>query len=192
MGLLKMLCEICKQNQATIHIQELNNGEKITLHICKNCAIKKGLDTLGLQGINIAEILYKLSASAEELLPATANSINQPNFSANNEIITNIVCPKCKWEVKQFQQTGRLGCESCYQAFSEILSEALNNMHKGIIHTGKHPGLKKEGTTLPMLDIMNMQKQLNIHVMREEYEEAAKLRDQINALKKKQIQKDNE
>jgi len=35
-----------------------------------------------------------------------------------------------------------------------------------------------------MLDIFNLQKQLNIHVMREEYEEAAKLRDQINKLKK--------
>lgn len=182
-----MLCEICKQNQATIHIQEVNKEGKTTLHICKSCAVKKGLDTIGLQGINIAEILYKLSASSEELLPATTNSTTQPDFSANNEVITNIICPKCKWEIKKFQQTGRLGCENCYQAFAEILSEALSNMHKGIIHTGKHPDLKESGTGLLLLDILNMQKQLDIHVSREEYEEAAKLRDQINELKKKQI-----
>ena len=179
-----MLCEICKQNLATIHIQELNKKGKTTLHICKDCATKKGLNTIGLQDINVAEILYKLSASTKGFLPVTGKSITQPEISLNNKVITNIICPKCKWEIRKFQETGRLGCENCYQAFSEILHEALSNMHKGTIHTGKCPNLKESGAGLLLLDILNLQKQLDVYVMREEYEEAAKLRDQINKLKK--------
>ena len=181
-----MLCEICKQNQATIHIQELNKGGKTTLHICESCATKKGLDKIGLQGINIAEILYKLSASSEEMLSVTTNNAAQSDVYDNNKVITNIICPECKWNISKFQQTGRFGCENCYQAFSEILSETLSSMHKGIIHIGKCPNLKNTGPGLLMLDILNLQKQLDMHVIREEYEEAAKLRDQINKLKKKQ------
>ena len=179
-----MLCDICKINQATIHIQELHVNGKTNLHMCESCAAKKGLTTKSLQGINIAEILYKLSASPGELLPATDNkTVPQPEISAVNQIVTNLTCSKCKWDIRKFQQTGRLGCENCYQAFSEILSETLTNMHKGIIHVGKCPILKEPGPGLLILDILNLQKQLDIHVAREEYEKAAKLRDQINELK---------
>jgi protein arginine kinase activator len=179
-----MLCDICKQNQATIHIQELNKNGETTLHICESCAAKKGLSTKSLQGINIAEILYKLSASAEELLPATVNSkVVHNDISADNSATTNIVCPKCKWDIRKFQQTGRLGCENCYKTFSEILSVTLSNMHKGIINTGKSPILRDSSPGLLVLDILNLQKQLDMHVAHEEYEKAAKLRDQINALK---------
>ncbi len=177
-----MLCEICKTNQATIHIQELSKQGKTTLHICKNCSVEKGLNTIDLQGINIAEILYKLSASTEGLLPEPEKI--QSNTPLDNEAVTNIVCPKCKWEVRRFQKTGRLGCEACYHAFSEILSETLCHMHKGIIHTGRCPELRENGIGLQLLDILNLQKQLDIHVLREEYEEAAKIRDQIHELKK--------
>ena len=175
-----MLCDICKKNQATIHIQELNKNGETTLHICESCAAKKGLSTKSLQGINIAEILYKLSASAEELLPTTLSS---KDISADNSAATNIVCSKCKWDIRKFQQTGRLGCENCYKTFSEILSVTLSNMHKGIINTGKCPILRDSSPGLLVLDILNLQKQLDMHVAREEYEKAAKLRDQINILK---------
>jgi protein arginine kinase activator len=186
-----MLCEICKQNQATIHIQELNKGEKSALHICESCATKKGLGSMNLQGINIAEILYKFSASTEEFLPITANNTTSPNISDNKTII-NTICPKCKWKISKFQQTGRLGCENCYQTFFEVLSETLNSMHKGNIHTGKYPNLQESGEGSLMLDILNLQKQLDEHVKREEYENAAQLRDQINKLKKETIPEINE
>jgi len=179
-----MLCEICNKNQATIHIQELSKGVKTNLHLCQSCAAKKGIDTMSLQGINIAEILYKLAASTGQQLPALTNSKIDPAITSNNNAITNIICPKCKWEIRKFQQTGRLGCENCYQAFSEIMCETLSNMHKGTIHKGKHPDLIEPTNSLKVLDILNLQKQLDVHVMREEYEEAAKIRDQINKLKK--------
>ena len=38
-----MLCQICKANPATIHIQEIVNGQTNTLHICAECAKKRNL-----------------------------------------------------------------------------------------------------------------------------------------------------
>ena len=178
-----MLCEICKQKQATIHIQEISKGEKIVLHICESCATNKGLDTIGLQSFKIAEILYKLSGTTGEPLIPIADDSLQVNTSSDNKTVTTIICPKCKWDINKFQKTGRLGCENCYKTFSEILSRTLSNMHKGTLHTGKCPDLKKTKSSLLLLDILNLQKQLDLYIQREEYEKAATVRDEINKLK---------
>ncbi len=56
-----MICEICNKNPATIHIQEIINGQKKVLHICADCASKKSTENPLLQGFNVAEMLYNLS-----------------------------------------------------------------------------------------------------------------------------------
>ena len=110
-------------------------------------------------------------------------------FSIDDGIAPDIMCTKCKWDFRKFQETGRFGCENCYQVFSTVLAETLRNIHKGVSHIGKSPNMKSSGPSLIMLEILNLQKQLDIHIRREEFEEAAKLRDQINGLKKKWVLK---
>lgn len=59
-------------------------------------------------------------------------------------------------------------------------------MHRGKLHVGKTPGSKATNkSSNSMLKLMNLQKELDELVQREEYEKAAKLRDKINDLKKK-------
>jgi len=177
-----MLCEICKHNQASIHIQEIADGEKKALHICTDCASKKGLNAANFQGINIAEILYKLSTNPD---PSLLNELNaHPIDDATIEKTDAVViCQNCNWTSEKLQKTGKLGCEHCYKTFSEILTETLSNMHRGAIHTGKRPNTKASGQGKLMLDIISYQQKLDKHVLREEFEEAAKLRDIINNLK---------
>ena len=38
-----MLCQICKKNPATVHVQEIVNGEKRIMHFCAECAEKKSM-----------------------------------------------------------------------------------------------------------------------------------------------------
>jgi len=178
---MTMLCEICKQKQASIHIQEIADGEKKALHICTNCASKKGLNAANFQGINIAEILYKLSANPDQSL---LNELNvNPQDADIEKTVAIVICQKCNWTSEQLQKTGKLGCEHCYKTFSEILTETLNNMHRGAVHTGKRPNTKASEQGKLMLDIISYQQKLDKHVLREEFEEAAKLRDKINNLK---------
>ncbi len=181
-----MLCEICHKNQATIHIQEIVKGEKKSLHICGVCAEKKGLNEMALQGINIAEILYKISANMDNPDFGEDSSVPLLGEDGSNEAQVFVQCSKCGWDVKQFQKTGRVGCEECYKAFSEILSETLKSMHKGILHVGKHPQVAPaEGIGAVMAEVMELQKQLEVHVLKEEFELAAEIRDKINELKAK-------
>jgi protein arginine kinase activator len=59
-------------------------------------------------------------------------------------------------------------------------------MHRGALHVGKKPGggSSNESGKL-MMELMNMQRELEEHIQREEYEKAAVLRDKINDLKNK-------
>ncbi len=172
-----MLCSICNKNEATIHIKEIVNGK--VLHICADCAAKQSQDHPALKGFNLAEMLYNFSAEM-----GLAGEVDKPGDEKESSQVM-IVCPDCGWDTNKFRKTGRLGCESCYAAFREIVSAALNNMHRGTLHVGKQPGATadKESSKM-MMKLMNLQKELDELVQREEYEKAAVVRDKINDLKK--------
>ena len=40
-----MLCDICKKNEATIHIKEMHHGKWTSLNLCAECAKNNNLDT---------------------------------------------------------------------------------------------------------------------------------------------------
>jgi len=175
-----MLCKICNKNPATIHIQEIVNGEKKTLHICADCASKKSKEDPVLQGFNLAEMLYSLSGQAG----AQEGEKQDQAKDGEDAVLPLTVCPKCGWDSARFRKTGRLGCSNCYSVFEEILLPALANMHRGSFHVGKAPGLSGGSDSgRRMLELMKLQKELEEHVRREEFEKAAELRDKINALR---------
>ena len=184
-----MTCEVCKKNQATIHIQELIHGKKKALHICGECAEKKGLSEVGLPpGINLAELLYKISANMAGNETDTPQLQSGDDASVKPELVesSTTACPQCQWDIKKFKETGRLGCGACYETFKDILAEALKNMHRGTVHIGKTPRPPKAAEPLsPAAEITLLQKRLEEHVRKEEFEMAAELRDKINALKAK-------
>lgn len=68
-----MLCQICKINLATIHIQEVIGSEKKTLHLCAECAEKKALDSPILKDFNLPEMIYNLTHN----LPAAAETLQK-------------------------------------------------------------------------------------------------------------------
>lgn len=175
-----MICSICKKNPATIHIQEIINGEKKSMHICAECAAQKSKNDPAFQGINLAEMLYNLSGQIE--LP-DPNNTEEDKTEENRPQVT-LTCSSCGWDTNKFRKTGRMGCANCYNTFMEILSPALKNMHKGTMHVGKRPGGGAGAETAAlMMEIMGLQKELEELVQREEYEKAAVLRDKINELK---------
>jgi protein-arginine kinase activator protein McsA len=70
-----------------------------------------------------------------------------------------------------------LGCATCYQRFSESLQGALAESQKGLIHQGKRPSRKRAGDE-------EWQAELKHLIAIEDFEGAARLRDQITAKKK--------
>jgi protein arginine kinase activator len=160
-----MKCEKCNK-QATVHLTEIRGGKKIEKHLCEQCA-----------------------AQAEGF-PAKAHTpINEllTNFVLAHSGLTkeqNTTCPQCGISWAEFRQTGLLGCEHDYAFFDKDLSPLLQRAHEGATHhLGKVP-TRRGGTSVPakrQVDVGRLRKELTRAVEAEDYERAAKLRDQIRS-----------
>ena len=185
-----MLCQNCNKNPATIHVQEIINGEKKVFHLCAECAAKKAETEPILQSFNLAEMLYNFTnENAQE-------SEGEPEEAPP---VASVKCGVCGWDTERFRKTGRLGCPNCYLVFSEVLAGVLENMHRGCTHLGKTPlNHETDHRTEDAIEkvalrkkIADCQQELEIRIRNEEYEEAAVLRDRIIELKKL-LEKDGE
>jgi len=123
------------------------------LDLCEECARKAG--AIHPSGFLAEEVLVQDFPQASE---------------------TKLQCSECGYPLDSLQKTGRLGCATCYERFSESLAEALVETQKGLVHRGKRPVRRLADSKVWEADL----KQL---IAIEDFEGAARLRDQI-ALKK--------
>ncbi len=173
-----MLCEMCKKNEATVHVKEFRDNEVHFLHLCMECAAKKEKES-GLQalGFNLAEVLFNIGQSIEKAAEAKAEKAKPAS--------SKITCPSCGWTSSKIQQTGgRLGCGNCYKTFANLIQDALDRVQYGSVHLGKRPCHHPESTTLALkFELEKHQQELAELIKREEYEAAAVCRDKILQLK---------
>jgi protein arginine kinase activator len=156
---------ICKKNEAKVHLTQIIEGKVTKVDLCESCAKEKGVDDE--MGFSLADLMMGLGASEGLAEGAQADQTK---------------CPKCGFSQADFKKTGRLGCAECYSHFEEGLTKMLKGMHKGMRHTGKVP--RQPRPTRSLADrIQKLQRQLEAAVAVEDYEEAARLRDEIKALR---------
>jgi protein arginine kinase activator len=93
-----------------------------------------------------------------------------------------LVCEQCGISWSEFRQSGLLGCEHDYAMFEKEMTPLLQRAHEGAAHhVGKVP-TRRGGSGVPMkksIDLAKLRKELARAVETEDYERAAKLRDQI-------------
>lgn len=95
-----------------------------------------------------------------------------------------IQCEHCSMTLQKFIKIGRFGCAHCYQTFHEQLTPILRRLHSGNwSHSGKIP--KRIGGHMhTRKQIDSLKQTLKDLVLREEFEQAAKVRDEIRTLEK--------
>ena len=159
-----MLCCICKDKEATVHLTQIAGEKMQKVDLCEECAKTKGVNDP--TGFSLADLLLGLGAAQE---------IEQAGGG------TNLKCPACGFTQADFKKAGRLGCPVCYQTFAEPLEGLLKTMHKGTRHIGKAPeALRQSRDHLDRLK--TLQKKLAKAIDTEDFETAAQLRDEIKAL----------
>ncbi|OIJ17110.1 hypothetical protein BKP37_00825 [Anaerobacillus alkalilacustris] len=170
-----MLCHECNEREATLHFTKILNGKKTEIHLCDHCAKDKGEYIPGANGFSIHQLLSGL-LNFEQQIPSS------PNRSLQEEQ----QCGKCGMTYHQFARAGRFGCAECYHTFNSKLDPMLRRVHSGnTSHIGKIP--KRIGTGIKLhRQIEQLKQELRHHISKEEFEEAARLRDEIRALEKKQ------
>ena len=156
-----MLCCICKEKEAKVHLTEIKGDKMQKLDLCEECAKSKGItDTTGF---SLADLLLGLGASQE---------IEQAAGGAE------LKCPRCGFTQADFKKAGRLGCAECYGTFAEALDGLLKTMHKGTRHIGKVPEVLRQSRDLSDR-LTTLEKNLSKAVDEEDFERAAQLRDEI-------------
>ncbi|NLM45688.1 MAG: hypothetical protein GX200_02660 [Firmicutes bacterium] len=174
-----MLCENCKERQATVHLTKIINDEKYVQHLCEKCAREKG------------EFDFEFpSFSLQNLLSGLMNLDAQPAGQVMGFAAQKLQCDNCGLTYAQFGQLGRFGCSRCYDAFGERLVPLLRRIHGSTQHLGKIP--RRAGGTLKLRrSIEELRQKLQEAVAREEFEQAAKLRDQIRELEEQAREGEN-
>ena len=161
-----MQCQICKKNEATIHLTEITGGVRTEMHICEHCAMEQGIAVKSHMPIN--ELLSGLLASA----PA-----DEELFGLSDEKAS---CEYCGFTLEQFRKEAVLGCPHDYEIFEKSLLPLIAKAHNGrTTHCGKVPsGAPKDAKK--QAELLNLRQRLEAAVQAEDYELAAKLRDKIN------------
>lgn len=128
------------------------------------------------------EIAPLSSEDIENLLPAKSSTRN----AAPAAPIASVRCPKCDTTWDRLKQDGRAGCAQCYVAFARELANVMERVQKTSQHQGKTPReMEKRRRRLVHLRqrrdnrLEMLQRRLQESLERENYEEAAKLRDKI-------------
>jgi protein arginine kinase activator len=157
-----MMCENCKKRQATIHLTEIINDSKKEVHLCENCAEKQGVIK---QQMSVADFLAGLAGTG----------------AAARQKLPDIRCPQCGLTLAEFQSVGRFGCAEDYTAFRDRIMPLIEKIHDAIQHVGKTPTRAGRGVQLEKR-LRHLQAELRRAVEREQYEDAARLRDEIRRL----------
>lgn len=170
-----MVCQECKENPATMHFTKINNGQKTEIHLCEKCAQEKGEIFMfnNYSTFSINNLLSGLFNMENAFKTPQKSSFYQSHRSQ---------CPNCGLTFQQFTEVGRFGCANCYETFRDQLQPILRRLHSGnLTHNGKIP--KRMGGNIHLhKKIEELKANLQQLVAREEFEEAAIVRDQIRSL----------
>lgn len=170
-----MICQECESRTATLHFTKIINGEKTEFHICEVCAREKGELIPGApNGFSIHNLLSGLLDFEPTSASANASGVKAQSFR----------CEECGLTYTQFGKLGRFGCSSCHKYFSEKLEPLLKRVHGNTIHVGKIP-LRSGGQIKYKREIEVLKREMQKHIEQEEFEQAAKIRDQIRTIEKK-------
>ena len=180
-----MLCDKCHKREAKIYCTEIIDGEKKEQYLCELCAAEYASYQMGLIEVN-------KEMAVENLL----SSLLEKGFVQNKEKKEEVpVCKSCHMTYEEFLKIGKFGCSQCYATFGKVFDKSLKQIQGNETHHGKIPKGFVSATTQMIENLSEIEKlslKLQYAVEKEEFEEAAKLRDQIRALKKQETKNQEE
>ena len=188
-------CSSCQSAPATVQILDLENTAIVkNKFLCDACANSSLAATGG--DPSAAKLQMQFSA---EILESLIGSKDEAD-AAGLDVSGSARCPACEMTTAEFRMRGRLGCPRCYETFREPLMTVLDRVHDATCHRGRFPGPTRAALpadAAPVGDdapqesgaserdearakIPWLEKQLQVAVDEERYEDAAQLRDELD------------
>ena len=164
-----MKCQKCNKREATTHMTKIVNGHKEEYYLCSECAAvsQEYKEMKAKMDFGIGDFLTGMFSGGKQ------TAIQEPSTD---------VCPTCHMPYNEFLKRGKLGCGDCYSAFAGRIKRPIKQIHGSAEHIGKVP--KRGGGALMLgRKISALEAELNAAVLKQDFERAAKLRDEIRDMK---------
>lgn len=182
-----MDCQCCNKKPARIRIcdvEENNIGEQI--NVCPDCfnLIKRYMFDITKPLMTTPDVIREVQGllTAGETSLAT---LPEPGgiTPVGKEPVP--VCPDCGMSLSEFRARGRFGCPRDYEVFAEHLDPLFERIHD--VQPARHQGHLPEKSggeevVQRRQTVADLRKRLDAAVAEENYELAARLRDQISEL----------
>lgn len=182
-----MLCEKCKQREASIVLTEVVNGVRTEHNLCRHCASQ-------LERNQFLEMDFPFMKLLSNIL-----GIESDSESLHFEQLEKLSCPVCGTTYGDFVKNSSFGCADCYETFGLLIENNIKKMQGSSMHVGKKPkfqyAMEAQTEENPQNEPQKMKVQISkeeqIELLRarikeaiseEDYEKAAHYRDEIKAL----------
>lgn len=159
-----MVCQKCGKNQATTYYQHTINGKTTSVQLCSACAAE-----IGVVGI------FNPSLMGNMFSEFLTNTFSIPSVSKNK------LCEKCRSSLSEIMNSGKVGCDECYQTFGQELFPTIENIHGKSHHIGKISA-SADSKVKKRAEMQQLKTELSEAIARQEFEKAAELRDKINSI----------
>ena len=141
------------------------------LHLCEDCNREQEPISPEL----LASILPKSPEQAIAGVPAV-----QVQMVGGAE--KTVTCSSCGLTLDEFRRFGRFGCAEDYTLFSEQLDPIFTKIHGSTVHVGRVPPNTDVGAS-SVVRLRTLETELKDAIAAEDYEEAARLRDEVRQLR---------
>ncbi|WP_024467647.1 UvrB/UvrC motif-containing protein [Treponema pedis] len=162
-----MICDMCKKNEAAVSIEQISDGAKKNIYLCRDCAAKFGFGIF-----------------SEKMDISIKNIFNNYELNKKLEFENSPVCPHCGQKLLDIRFKQKIGCVNCFSAFKNEIAEILKQKKKDLRYTGVIQKSKVIGFENKRI-AAELRQKLRKAIEAEEYEKAAFLRDELKALEKK-------
>lgn len=174
-----MLCDRCQKRDAQVLYTEIINGVKAEQHLCEECATN-------YTSFQMEKPLLNSDLTLNSLLSTLLGSYNSSTEKKFGEQKQGYTCENCGTTFEGFLTRGRFGCSQCYRTFHNELDKTLRRIQGAGTHTGKRPNGYESASDKVLANLSEEERlsmELQQAIEKEEFEEAARLRDLIRLKK---------
>ncbi len=151
-------------------LTQIVNAQVTELCLCEACAKERGL--FDPQALTFAEKFFP-----EELKERVDRIVRELSGQASGQIARTLPadiitqCPACGFTLEDYRLTSRLGCPDCYSVFAREFAATATAKADTPENATEEPPTREK-----------LERQLRAAIEREDYESAARLRDELNSL----------
>ena len=183
-----MLCDNCGKREANVRYSENINGRRKELNLCEECSKKLG----------IGQMDFSMPIDFSSFLGGFMDGFETPELIPMINQLKAFECDSCGYTFDDIVNTGKLGCQNCYDVFEDRLDSIIRRIQGSNHHVGrigkivdnkindrvekKEHKVEENKKNKEQSKMDTLQEELKKAIKEERYEDAAKIRDEIKKL----------